>query len=326
MTSTFTPSLNLEVPARGDYLNDWDLPANSNYTAIDSGVGGVANVALTTGVVNLTQAQANCAIISFSGTLTGNVTVLYPATSSGRKICFPGFTPGAFTVTIRGGGGSDTVGILLTFGQFGAPVTSFLVMPSRVYWDYTGTAGPGSLIGYPTATVMNGWIPCDGRLISTTQFDLLFDLLGYSFGGSGASFGVPDYRGYAMVGSDSMGTAAGSAGRFFNFGPGGITGAVNVVPALASHAHNISSVDPGHAHSASQPAHSHSGVITGFSVGGSFGAAAGWALNTGTTGLAQPGVTVNGAGTGIVNTAAAGAGGASSVVQPSRTINVYVKT
>lgn len=324
MTSTFTPSLNLEVPARGDYVNDWDLPANPNYVAIDAGIGGVTNLTVTSGVVTLTQLQANSAILFLSGTLTGNVTILYPHTSSGRKVVFPGASVGNFTVAIRGNGGTDTVGVILAQGGFGAPVTGILVMPSRVYWDYSNHY-PGSLLLYPVNFRPNGFLVCDGALYSTTQYDLLFDIIGYGYGGSGTSFGVPDLRGFALVGSDNMGSAAGSAGRFFGLGPGGITGALTVVPALAAHAHNISSQDPGHAHGASQPAHSHSGVITGFSVGGSFGAAAGWALNTGTTALAQPAVTVNAAGTGIVNTAAAGAGGASSVVQPSRTMNVLIK-
>lgn len=324
MASTFTPSLNLEVPARGDYVNDWDLPANPNYVAIDAGVGGITVLTLTTGTVTLTQLQANSAILSLAGTLTGNVTILYPHTSSGRKIVFPGCTMGGFTVSIRGNGGTDTVGVILTTGSFGGPVTGIIVTPGRVWWDFCNH-WPGAMEIFPNNIRPNGFLVCDGALYSTTQYDLLFAVLGYSYGGSGANFGVPDLRGYALVGSDNMGSAAGSAARFFGLGPGGVTGALTVVPALASHAHNISTQDPGHTHSASQPPHSHSGVITGFSVGGSFGAAAGWALNTGTTALAQPTITVNGVVTGIVNTAAAGSGGASSVVQPSRTMDVLIK-
>lgn len=40
-----------------------------------------------------------------------------------------------------------------------------------------------------------GWILCDGRLLSITDFQFLFNLIGYSFGGSGAQFRIPNAAG-----------------------------------------------------------------------------------------------------------------------------------
>jgi microcystin-dependent protein len=40
-----------------------------------------------------------------------------------------------------------------------------------------------------------GWIKCDGRQLSTSEFSALFSVLGYSFGGSGSSFALPDPQG-----------------------------------------------------------------------------------------------------------------------------------
>jgi microcystin-dependent protein len=321
LASTFTPALNLEVPARGDYTNDWDLPANANYSSIDLGVGGITTLNLTTGTVNLTQAQANSMMLNLAGTLTGNVTILYPSSSSGRKVildnCNHGSTP--FTITFRANAGADTRGVFTATG-FGVPLP-IIVTPSRAMWDYCGVY-PGTLAGFPVNFVPNGWLPCDGSLHSTTQFDFLFDILNYSYGGSGASFGVPDYRGYAAVCSDNMGTAAGSAGRFFNFGPNGATGALNVLAGLQAHAHGVN--DPTHAHGAFKAPHEHTGVITGFQIGGQFGAAVGWGLTAGATSVAQPGVTVNPAATGI-SIAVAGSTVATSVVQPSITRNIYIR-
>ena len=36
MPSTFTPNLNLEKPAHGERVNDWDEAINANFDAIDA--------------------------------------------------------------------------------------------------------------------------------------------------------------------------------------------------------------------------------------------------------------------------------------------------
>ena len=68
---------------------------------------------------------------------------------------------------------------------------------------YTGEiiqwAGNMSLI--PT-----GFFPCDGRSLSTISYNALFLIIGYSFGGSGSSFNIPDCRGMFL-----RGTANGSS-------------------------------------------------------------------------------------------------------------------
>lgn len=39
-----------------------------------------------------------------------------------------------------------------------------------------------------------GWMNCDGRLLSTEDYPLLFRVIQYSFGGSGDQFALPDMR------------------------------------------------------------------------------------------------------------------------------------
>ena len=38
MASTFTPNLNLEKPAHGERVNDWDAALNANFDAIDAAI------------------------------------------------------------------------------------------------------------------------------------------------------------------------------------------------------------------------------------------------------------------------------------------------
>lgn len=40
-----------------------------------------------------------------------------------------------------------------------------------------------------------GWLLCNGGAVSTSIYSSLFALIGYSFGGSGATFNLPDLRG-----------------------------------------------------------------------------------------------------------------------------------
>lgn len=54
-----------------------------------------------------------------------------------------------------------------------------------------------------------GWFPCDGRVVSISEYQALFALIGTTYGGDGQStFGLPDLRGRVPLGS---GTLAGSA-------------------------------------------------------------------------------------------------------------------
>jgi microcystin-dependent protein len=48
-----------------------------------------------------------------------------------------------------------------------------------------------------------GYLPCDGRLLSTVQYSRLFSVLGYNYGGSGSSFAVPDFRARSPFGYDT---------------------------------------------------------------------------------------------------------------------------
>jgi len=50
-----------------------------------------------------------------------------------------------------------------------------------------------------------GWLNCDGRLVSTEEYALLFRVIGYSFGGSGDQFRLPDMRS-RVPGAISQGT------------------------------------------------------------------------------------------------------------------------
>jgi microcystin-dependent protein len=65
------------------------------------------------------------------------------------------------------------------------PANSSSLVPPGAIFDFGSASGP------PV-----GYLECNGSLISTTTYSDLFGVLGYTFGGSGVSFALPDLRGY----------------------------------------------------------------------------------------------------------------------------------
>lgn len=71
----------------------------------------------------------------------------------------------------------------------------------------------GSLQAFAGANAPTGWLLCDGTSYSTSLYPDLFSALGYTYGGSGSNFNVPDLRGRMPIGAGNDGTAANNATR-----------------------------------------------------------------------------------------------------------------
>ena len=72
-------------------------------------------------------------------------------------------------------------------------------MPEAASPPSGGASGPN----VTQAVEAWGWMLCDGRTLGTHQYPELFAALGYLYGGSDASFRIPDYRGYFWRGTDA---------------------------------------------------------------------------------------------------------------------------
>lgn len=74
-----------------------------------------------------------------------------------------------------------------------------------------GGVPTGALFQWTTATAPTGYLLCDGSSLSTTgTYANLYGVIGYTYGGSGASFNLPDLRARFPVGYQapiSLGTA-----------------------------------------------------------------------------------------------------------------------
>jgi microcystin-dependent protein len=61
----------------------------------------------------------------------------------------------------------------------------------------------GTVYQFGGATAPTGYLICEGQSVSTTTFARLFSVIGYTYGGSGANFTIPNLKGRIPVGLDS---------------------------------------------------------------------------------------------------------------------------
>lgn len=144
---------------------------------------------------------------------------------------------------------------------------------------YSPTATQRPTVGDTKFSVVNqdhmGWLKCDGRQLPTAQYNVLFQVLGYRFGGSGANFNLPDAEGRVAgavgqsVGATwAVGDLSGQETHQLtiaeipshNHGTDAsndISGN-NLTGVAGLHTHSIT--DPSHAHAITDPGHAHSYV------------------------------------------------------------------
>jgi hypothetical protein len=70
----------------------------------------------------------------------------------------------------------------------------------------------GAIMPFAMDSAPTGWLAANGASVSTTTYATLFAAIGYTYGGSGGSFNLPDLRGYFVrgTGTNSDGTSSGA--------------------------------------------------------------------------------------------------------------------
>jgi microcystin-dependent protein len=90
-------------------------------------------------------------------------------------------------------------------------------------------------VGFNFAPV--GWALCQGQLLPISENEVLFNLIGTTFGGDGqTTFGLPDLRGRAALG---MGGGSGLSSYVLGQ-PGGVESVTLTSAQIGSHTHGLS--------------------------------------------------------------------------------------
>ena len=119
MPSTFSTDLELELQASGENSGTWGTITNTNLELIEQAISGVESIALSNTDVTLSMDQqqesnARNMVLSFTGTLTSNVNVNFPASREKFFTIIDSTTHANNTLTFKVTGNS---GFLLAQGN-----------------------------------------------------------------------------------------------------------------------------------------------------------------------------------------------------------------
>jgi microcystin-dependent protein len=171
----------------------------------------------------------------------------------------------------------------------------------------TGIEGvnTGIVVPWGSASIPSGFLLCDGTSYATASYAALFAVIGYTYGGSGANFNVPDLRDRTIVGVSS----ANSKTLAQSIGANTVTPTGNIAGSTGSTTLSTAQI----------PSHSHSGGNTqAFQAGGACSMAN--VPRTGCSGAA------GGGGSHSHTLSANFTGSANSVLQPGLVLNYIIKT
>lgn len=268
------------------------------------------------------------------GDETSNGVISSPVTDEFGRI--PGWLEeGAYNITVTGGtpsiaamtqawdavsakGVAQVVDGSITFEDLVASV-AFALVPTGSIFAYAGSSAPPS------------YLFADGASRAVATYPNLFAVCGYTFGGAGANFNVPDLRGSVLVGPDNFGST-GPAGRLSaqTFANGLVNSAVRGgrggeqsspihITELTKHKHGVTEAahthgtsDPGHAHGVADSGHQHgpppgsngyfawsAGSATGKGIAAAGGDQVFFPGSTTFSGVASTGIGIFPSGTGI---------------------------
>jgi microcystin-dependent protein len=212
------------------------------------------------GVTSAIQTQVNSKLSLTGGTMSGNIAM----------------GSNSITGVANGSSAQDAV----AFGQLAT------LIPSGSVIMYAGVSSPPA-----------GWLLCDGTLYTTASFPALFAAIGYTFGGSGANFNVPNMTNRVPVGPGSLAALGVSTGSTTH------TLTVSEIPA------GLTVTDPGHFHTYSNDVSAGADSNTISAPRGSFVRAFSPITDTATTGISV-----------------GGGGSAMSLIQPSLGMGFIIKT
>lgn len=115
----------------------------------------------------------------------------------------------------------------------------------------TGLQGvsTGLIIPWSTGTAPSGFLECNGASISTSTYAALFAVIGYTYGGSGASFTLPDLRDKTVVSrsnNKALATTMGANTVTPTGNVGGNSGSTALTSAeIAAHTHGTTGASAG---------------------------------------------------------------------------------
>lgn len=229
MADPTTANQLLAVPTRGSDPGTWDLPVNSNTTALDGLFGGTQGISVSNASFSLTApagivaasagpTQAQNAILKFTGTVTANIQVTLPL-------------PGYYIVDNQSTYSSPSSVMGFRAVNSGAVVYIDQGATQHIYNDGTNVrfvnmgrigeisiwAGYNAMPAWTLLCTNQPYLLCDGTVYNISTFPVIGNRFGSAYGGNGiTTFAVPDLRGRVPIPYDGTGARITVAGCGIN--------------------------------------------------------------------------------------------------------------
>ena len=195
-----------------------------NYTGANILLSNGTRVAIADGSITLPNAAASFVYVNTSGAIASALTMPLEGIPLGYAVTAAGAVTSLVDLREQ---------VLEQVRPIALPIAASAFAPGDIKPTFTTAA-------------QAGWLSCDGQSVNVADYAALFAAIAYTYGGSGATFNIPDLRGRFLLPA-SASHAIGSSG-----GAERVTLSVNEMP---THGHGLS--DPGHNHGINDPGHSH---------------------------------------------------------------------
>lgn len=238
MASTYSDKLRLELISAGDQSGTWGDTTNTNLgTLIEEAIAGVSTIAMGDANQTLTANngvtdEARKMVLKLTGTLTATREVVVPSkekiyvvhnAATGGKVHVK--TSGATGVEVSPGfktilycDGSTVISVMPQALNESTTAGNILSYDTTSGWIATSATGlafsAGMIINWAgnISSPPSGWLVCDGSSQLTSAFGALHTAIGYTFGGSGGNFNLPDLRDKFVIGAGNTHSVAATGG------------------------------------------------------------------------------------------------------------------
>lgn len=263
MASTYSPSLRITLIGDGEQSGTWGATTNTNLgSLLEQAITGVQTITLsgtsyTLSAFDGSVDESRNQVLIFSGVLSANCTVTAPSVE--KTYVVVNNTTGGFAVNMNTASGTPLAVLNGRSTYMYCDSTNFYAVGSANSVDgnlsvsgnadiggnlnVTGTINasnvgiiPGGILMWPTAVAPSGFLLCNGAGVAAATYPALFAAIGYTFGGAGSVFNLPNYVDRMPIGAGSS-YAVGATG--------GASTATLSTSNMPSHTHSFSGTGSG---------------------------------------------------------------------------------
>ena len=138
------------------------------------------------------------------GTMTGAITLHTNSPTNALHAASKGYVQSNYLPISGIGTGAQGTGMTGYLTLCAHPVSAFHAATKAYVDSNLGDGAPiGSVMFFSSSAAPVSWFECDGSIISKTIYTDLFNVIGYTYGGSGDLFHLPDLRGEFVRGWDN---------------------------------------------------------------------------------------------------------------------------